>query len=132
TVDHNLKQLPGGGLTYSPHDASSIMHYSFPDWMFVKGKESPCCTSRNNVLSPEDKTMASKAYPNAIEAHSRIDKRKKEHLAFTIKALGDAGNDVKSNFVKHFDFLEKDTEYKNFLKGFTIAESADSKSKIQS
>ena len=62
-VDYNLKQLPAGGLTYSPHDKQSIMHYSFPDWMFVSGENSPCHIEEPTNLSEQDKIMAAKAYP---------------------------------------------------------------------
>lgn len=76
-VDHNLRKLPGGGLSYSPHDKESIMHYSFPDWMFTTGDQSPCYTHRNNVLSDADKQMAGEAYKeDEAEAEELIDARK--------------------------------------------------------
>lgn len=62
-VDHNLKEMPGGGLTYSPHDKQSIMHYAFPDWMFINGTSSPCYIKENGTLSDQDKLMATRAYP---------------------------------------------------------------------
>lgn len=62
-VDYNLKQLPAGGLTYSAHDKNSIMHYSFPAWMFLSGTDSVCYVEENAVLSEEDKIMAGRAYP---------------------------------------------------------------------
>jgi hypothetical protein len=62
-VDHNLKEMPAGGLTYSAHDKHSIMHYAFPEWMFLSGASSACFTPENISLSDEDKNMAAKAYP---------------------------------------------------------------------
>jgi hypothetical protein len=62
-VDHNLKEMPAGGLSYSPHDKHSIMHYAFPDWMFISGTSSPCYVKENSSLSEQDKAMAGRAYP---------------------------------------------------------------------
>ncbi|HEA31045.1 MAG TPA: hypothetical protein ENH91_13815 [Leeuwenhoekiella sp.] len=62
-VDHNLRQLQEGGLTFSAHDKHSIMHYSFPAWMFISKEKSPCFTEENTALSEEDKRMMQVAYP---------------------------------------------------------------------
>ncbi|HLT93019.1 MAG TPA: hypothetical protein VKZ56_00590 [Membranihabitans sp.] len=62
-VDHNLRQLQSGGMIYSAHDKHSIMHYSFPAWMFVTGEDSPCFTTENLELSETDKEMMGDAYP---------------------------------------------------------------------
>ena len=62
-VDHNLRQLRSGGMIYSAHDKHSIMHYSFPAWMFVTGEDSPCFTTENTELSDMDKEMMGDAYP---------------------------------------------------------------------
>lgn len=62
-VDHNLRQLQSGGMIYSAHDKHSIMHYSFPAWMFVTGEESPCYTTENTDLSETDQEMMADAYP---------------------------------------------------------------------
>ncbi len=35
-VDHNMPKLPRGSLTFSAQDKESIMHYSFPAWMFLQ------------------------------------------------------------------------------------------------
>jgi len=66
-VDYNLKEMPAGGLTYSPHDKHSIMHYAFPAWMFVSGTASPCFVTENGTLSEQDKIMAGRAYPFAAD-----------------------------------------------------------------
>ena len=62
-VDFNLRKMPAGGLTYSPHDVNSIMHYAFPAWMFLSRESSPCYARENNDLSEEDIRMATEAYP---------------------------------------------------------------------
>lgn len=75
-VDHNLRQLLAGGLTYSAHDSQSIMHYSFPAWMFIKGEQSPCFTSENTHLSDTDKEMMEKAYPFDDHLIARTDENR--------------------------------------------------------
>jgi hypothetical protein len=80
-VDHNLKQMPARGLTYSAHDADSIMHYSFPAWMFVQGANSPCHTPRHSALSAADKTMAERAYPEDSEDAGKLVKTRVANLA---------------------------------------------------
>jgi hypothetical protein len=81
-VDFNLKKMPAGGLTYSPHDKDSIMHYSFPDWMFLSGKSSACYTEENNDLSEEDIRMAAQAYPFEEENLHRL--RRTRELQFEL------------------------------------------------
>jgi hypothetical protein len=77
-VDYNLRKMPAGGLTYSPHDKYSIMHYAFPEWMFLNGKASPCFVEENIDLSTEDIRMAGKAYPDQENEQNqrRLNKRK--------------------------------------------------------
>lgn len=77
-VDFNLRQMPAGGLTYSPHDKHSIMHYSFPEWMFLSGKYSPCFIFGNKDLSAEDKRMAGLAYPFEKEKTAQLMLLKKQ------------------------------------------------------
>ena len=63
-IDFNLRQLPNSSaFTVSAHDTGSIMHYSFPLWMFHRGAASPCRVSRNNVLSVQDIVGVIAAYP---------------------------------------------------------------------
>ena len=81
-VDFNLREMPAGGLTYSPHDKHSIMHYSFPDWMFLSGESSACYTKENVDLSPEDIKMAAIAYP--FEKEKIIGTRKRRALQFEL------------------------------------------------
>jgi hypothetical protein len=93
-VDFNLKQMPAGGLTFSPYDKQSIMHYSFPEWMFILGSASPCFIEVNNALSEEDKKMAAKAYPfNDITA-TELRMQRQEHIVQLLKRL-DAFNETK-------------------------------------
>ncbi|MEJ5962029.1 M12 family metallopeptidase [Pedobacter immunditicola] len=81
-VDFNLREMPAGGLTYSPHDKHSIMHYSFPDWMFLSGEFSACYTEENDDLSAEDIRMAADAYP--FEKEKVIGTRKRRVLQFEL------------------------------------------------
>lgn len=85
-VDHNLRKLPGGGLTYSAHDKESIMHYSFPDWMFTSGDHSPCYTTRNDILSAADKTMAAQAYPRDTDAAAEVVANRRANLTELVGA----------------------------------------------
>lgn len=85
-VDFNLKQLPAGGLTYSPHDKQSIMHYSFPAWMFLSGTASPCYVDEPRGLSEQDKTMATKAYPFDELAFEKQKQQRKKNLVFILQA----------------------------------------------
>jgi hypothetical protein len=94
-VDHNLKQMPAGGLTYSAHDKNSIMHYAFPEWMFLSGTNSPCFSQNNIALSDEDKRMAGEAYPfdedanvnRGLQRSAIITQLKKFSEAFDHEAL---------------------------------------------
>lgn len=79
-VDHNLRQLTEGGLTYSAHDVNSIMHYSFPEWMFISGAKSPCYTQENHQLSEEDKQMMAMAYPFKEELIAKKDNNRIKYL----------------------------------------------------
>ncbi len=63
-VDHNLRQLQSSdAFTVSPHDPRSIMHYSFPKWMFHRGEQSHCFTEVNESLSDLDQAGMADAYP---------------------------------------------------------------------
>ncbi|WP_432714030.1 hypothetical protein [Pedobacter sp.] len=88
-VDFNLRKMPAGGLTYSPHDKKSIMHYAFPDWMFLSGTSSPCYVEENVDLSEEDKQMAAEAYPFEGEQieHAKVNKQEKLALLLEHKKL---------------------------------------------
>lgn len=88
-VDFNLGKMPAGGLTYSPHDKYSIMHYSFPDWMFLSGKASPCFVDENMDLSTEDIRMAGAAYPALQDDQQQASKRKKQNVEALLEFYGD-------------------------------------------
>ena len=90
-VDFNLRQMPAGGLTYSPHDKHSIMHYSFPDWMFLSGKSSECYTEENKDLSAEDIIMAAKAYPFDKKEVARLRSKRTLQLELLQKHLSQPG-----------------------------------------
>jgi hypothetical protein len=69
-VNFNLKQLPASSAyDISAFDKDSIMKYFFDSWMFVKGKDSTCYTSAENLaISPGDKLGAAKVYPRSAPA----------------------------------------------------------------
>jgi hypothetical protein len=104
-VDHNLKQLTIGGLQYTAHDKHSIMHYSFPQWMFLSGEKSSCYTSRNNQLSETDKAMMRRAYPENLAIAVNHAANRARNLE-TILVEGDRLSTLGKSFHKtHFDFL---------------------------
>lgn len=113
-VDYNLRKMAAGGLTYSPHDRLSIMHYSFPAWMFVSREASSCYIPENIALSEEDKRRAQKAYPFGKNS---ISKQRKER----IKNLNLALNKWKSvrlneKFLNNYlAYLKDDTSHKRFF-----------------
>ncbi len=109
-VDHNLRQLPGGGLTFSPHDKTSIMHYSFPAWMFKNGEASTCFVSRNDVLSPMDKKMIGEAYPNSQLAFEDITGARINHLEKILQFNELKDNSTRSYFNRHLEFLKNDIQ----------------------
>lgn len=84
-VDHNLRQLQAGGLMYSAHDKNSIMHYSFPAWMFITGEDSACYTTENTELSETDKEMMEEAYPYDVELIAMTDEDRIENLRTLIE-----------------------------------------------
>ena len=104
-VDHNLRQLQAGGLTYSAHDANSIMHYGFPAWMFLSKENSPCFTSRNHTLSEEDKHMMERAYPYEDNMVSNIDSTRISNLEY-LMSLPQISNDMKKQVTKHLKFYK--------------------------
>jgi len=105
-VDHNLRQLPASGLTYSDHDADSIMHYSFRPWMFVEGDDSPCYTERNNVLSSSDKAMTARAYPAAEEEAVALVGNRVRSLK-SILSTQNLPDTARSRFERQLRFLQK-------------------------
>jgi hypothetical protein len=98
-VDFNLKPLTGDTHAYEmgPFDKKSIMKYYFEDWMFVKGKDSPCFTPGENLLlSDGDQQGAGKVYPfktehieSVITQRAKIldEASKMEHLPKAAKEL---------------------------------------------
>ncbi|MDZ4792689.1 MAG: M12 family metallopeptidase [Bacteroidota bacterium] len=110
TVDHNLRQLPGGGLTYSPHDKTSIMHYSFPAWMFKKGKDSACFTARNNSLSTMDKHMMGQAYPISKTVFETLTAERVNKLEKLVASPKLKNTEAKTVFEKQLSFLKTDKE----------------------
>ena len=104
-VDHNLRQLKQGGLTNSGHDSDSIMHYSFPTWMFIENEKSPCYTSENHDLSATDKIMMEKAYPFKKEIIETIDKSRVVHLESIINNTK-TPNTIQAFHHKHLDFYK--------------------------
>lgn len=80
-VDHNLRQLKKGNLSFSAHDKHSIMHYSFPAWMFLSGEDSQCYTAVNHELSEEDKAMMAEAYPKEAGRIQKVDAYRMDNLA---------------------------------------------------
>jgi hypothetical protein len=109
-VDHNLRQLPGGGLTFSPNDKTSIMHYAFPAWMFKKGANSPCFTAHNNILSPMDKQMMGEAYPKTKEAFESLTKARVSKLEKLVTAPALKNTTAKKYFQKQLHYLKNEKE----------------------
>lgn len=103
-VDHNLRQLRKDGLTFSAHDVHSIMHYSFPEWMFLSGSDSPCHTSKNTSLSNEDKKMMERAYPYANDRITEMDSARINSLQMLSKLEGFLPSSTLKNHRKHMDY----------------------------
>lgn len=110
-VDHNLRQLTEGGLTYSAHDVNSIMHYSFPAWMFKSEKKSSCYTEENYTLSPEDKKMMAAAYPYKEALIAKKDHSRIERLT-ELSHMVDSPKETNQLLQKHLDYyLQHCTSY---------------------
>ena len=105
-VDHNLKQLQNGGLTNSAHDSNSIMHYSFPSWMFIKNENSPCFTEENNNLSLTDQEMMGRAYPFDNEVIAAIDTYRVNNLG-SIIAMPNITNNIQKFHIKHLEYYKQ-------------------------
>ncbi len=89
-VDHNLRQLTDiHAYQVGPFDRTSIMKYSFPDWMFKAGSASPCFSAgRNLVLSAIDIKGAELAYPRAEAARLALSAERERQVR---KLLGTPG-----------------------------------------
>jgi hypothetical protein len=74
-VDFNLRQLTDNPANYitSQFDATSVMKYYFPAWMFVNGEKSRCFSSGENMdLSALDKAGLLKTYPVSHEEANQV------------------------------------------------------------
>lgn len=114
TVDYNLRKMAVGGLTYSPHDRESIMHYSFPAWMFVSKEASPCYIPENTTLSDEDKRMAQRAYPFSKNSIVKQRKERVKNLKVALKRW----KNVKLNeefLNSYLVYLTDDTSHKKLF-----------------
>ncbi len=107
-VDHNLRQLKEGGLTFSAYDKNSIMHYSFPAWMFISKDKSPCFTEENTELSKEDKRMMQVAYPNKNELILERDAARIGALEELI-AMSKKDSNINDFHIKRLDYYRKMT-----------------------
>ncbi len=89
-VDHNLRQLTDvHAYQVGPFDRTSIMKYSFPDWMFKAGVASSCFSAgRNVVLSTMDIQGAERAYPRAEAARLALSAERDRQVR---KLLGTPG-----------------------------------------
>ncbi|MGB3774405.1 MAG: hypothetical protein WA951_04040 [Leeuwenhoekiella sp.] len=105
-VDHNLRQLQEGGLTFSAHDKNSIMHYSFPAWMFISKEKSPCFTEENTSLSEEDKRMMQVAYPYANDLIRDRDMQRMGALEELV-ALSKIESNITGFHKKHLDYYRE-------------------------
>lgn len=106
-VDHNLRRLPGGGLTASAHDQESIMHYAFGKWMyktelFLNGNTPTCYIDANTRLSASDKEMMLVAYPRTTDALSLWSVNREKHL----RAFIDLKNLHSTSQAKFIDQLQ--------------------------
>lgn len=65
-VDLNLRSLvKAPRFRTTAYDPKSIMHYSFPAWMFLNGERSKCFVGHNVSISDLDKQAISMAYPDS-------------------------------------------------------------------
>lgn len=63
-IEKNMRSLPkSSAYSLGPKDRDSIMHYHFPEFFFVKGKDSPCFAEGCGQLSKYDIQGVTKAYP---------------------------------------------------------------------
>jgi len=65
-VDANLRSLvKSPRFRTTEYDPKSIMHYSFPGWMFTAGEGSKCFVGHNKDISELDKKAIAIAYPDS-------------------------------------------------------------------
>jgi hypothetical protein len=105
-ADYNLRQLAMDGTIASARDRLSVMHYSFPAWMFKSGSNSPCCVTENTRLSDNDKLAMRLAYPSgAAEADQRTKVRGE-----LMRAVWDGSGDTSGReaFLKSIETLKSD------------------------
>ena len=63
-VDRKFRQLIGTQeFNATAIDRRSIMHYSLPQQLFKRGKDSPCWVAENTDLSQLDRTFIASLYP---------------------------------------------------------------------
>ena len=71
-INYNLRQLAQStDYLTTAFDDESIMKYQFPEWMFIHGKQSPCYSQENLVLSQQDIATAGQIYPRNAQATRR-------------------------------------------------------------
>lgn len=87
TVDQNLRNIiDSRAYRQSDFDPRSIMKYAFEDWMFTRGRQSPCCGEPNNVLSDTDKAGMAAAYPGRKAKPEPLSQEDADFVAKTIEA----------------------------------------------
>ena len=65
-VDLNMRSLQASDrLRTTSYDKRSIMHYYFPEWMFLEGKSSTCFVDHNFELSQTDRAVLASSYPSS-------------------------------------------------------------------
>ena len=104
-VDHNIKNINLSGTIFSAHDKHSIMHYSFPHWVFFNGVNSPCYTTNNDELSEEDKIMMLEAYPFDTSKITEKDNIKISYLN-SLLSIDNTSNELKNIHLEHLELLQ--------------------------
>ncbi len=87
-VDRNMRVLAySPDMHTSAFDAGSIMKYFFEPWMFTKGINSRCYSSRNDTLSERDRAAAAIEYRALVTAPDSLTREHTRAVAEAVSQL---------------------------------------------
>lgn len=132
-VDDNLRTLQRSPrLRVTDYDPKSIMHYYFPEWMYLQGKNSKCFVQENVVLSAADEKILKASYPaSGVSQIEEINRRgefsktildklnlNSEQAAWTKNMVEDAASQAAPGY--HFVLTVNQGVCANWLGDFSV------------
>lgn len=119
-----MRRFEKEGISYTPYDTKSIMHYSLPAWMYISRYDSKCFIKKNLKLSRGDKKMMLDVYPKSESQY----KSERQNLVNTFEQIisNDSLIDSNNYFANKAEYFSKEvsenSKYIIGLQGLKIPE----------